>query len=164
MIILKSFTSAHEAVQWLSVTPIEGASIETTPVLKSIGSREPKLSNGNYHVVLKADTTEKPQTRLADIPPSVNNEEEAIKSIVENVVKGILNRMIAEDPDAARKLITPVGADGKEITGVGDRKVAVQDALAETLGVAGPMQTEPGGFEDRRVRLNRAAEAVRRRL
>ena len=163
MIILKSFTSAHEAIHWLSVNPIEGASIETTPVLKSIGNRESKLSNGNYHVVLKSDTTEKPQT---DIPSSVNNEEEAeaIKSIVENVVKGILNKMIAENPDAARSLITPVDPDGNEVTDVGDRKVAVQDALADALGVAGPMQTEPGGFENRRVRLNRAAEAVRRRL
>jgi len=64
MIILKSFNSAHEAIHWLSVNPIEGASIETTPVLKSIGSRESKLSNGNYHVVLKNI----PHTPVEDIP------------------------------------------------------------------------------------------------
>jgi hypothetical protein len=72
MIILKSFTSAHEAIHWLSVNPIEGASIETTPVMKSVGSRDSKLSNGNYHVVLKSEPTEKPQTSIDDIPSKAN--------------------------------------------------------------------------------------------
>ena len=55
MKILKSFSSAHEAVHWMSVNKIKGTSIETTPVLKSIGNRESSLSNGNYHVVLKSE-------------------------------------------------------------------------------------------------------------
>jgi len=55
MKILKSFETAHQAVQWMNANKIEGTSIETTPVLKSIGYGNSNVSNGNYHVVLKSE-------------------------------------------------------------------------------------------------------------
>jgi hypothetical protein len=50
--VLKSFKSAHEAVDWISRNGIEDASIEMTGTLKSIGYSGP-IPSGNYHVVLK---------------------------------------------------------------------------------------------------------------
>jgi hypothetical protein len=51
--VLKSFKSAHEAVNWMSQNRIEDASIEMTGTLKSIG-HSGSIPSGNYHVVLKA--------------------------------------------------------------------------------------------------------------
>jgi len=49
--VLKSFVSAHEAVNWLTQNRIEDTSIETTGSLKSMGMGP--VPSGNYHVVLK---------------------------------------------------------------------------------------------------------------
>jgi hypothetical protein len=52
--ILKSFVSAHDAVNWLTKNRVEGASIETTSTLKSVGYG--RIPSGNYHVIaLKSD-------------------------------------------------------------------------------------------------------------
>ena len=50
--VLKSFVSAHDAVNWVSQNRIEDTSIETTGTLKSVGMGP--VPSGNYHVVLKA--------------------------------------------------------------------------------------------------------------
>lgn len=57
MKILRSFNTAHEAVQWMNANRIEGTYVEMTPTLKSVGYRGSNLSNGNYHVVLKSEDT-----------------------------------------------------------------------------------------------------------
>jgi hypothetical protein len=49
--VLKSFKSAHEAVNWMSQNRIEDASIEMTGTLKSMGMGP--VPSGNYHIVLK---------------------------------------------------------------------------------------------------------------
>jgi len=47
--VLKSFATAHEAVNWASKNRLNGASIETTSTLKSVGYG--RVPAGNYHVV-----------------------------------------------------------------------------------------------------------------
>jgi hypothetical protein len=47
--VLKSFSTAHEAVNWVSKNRFEGASIETTSTLKSFGYG--RIPSGNYHVI-----------------------------------------------------------------------------------------------------------------
>jgi len=54
--VLKSFSSAHEAVNWLTQNRIEDTSIETTGTLKSTGMGQ--VPSGNYHVVLKAESND----------------------------------------------------------------------------------------------------------
>jgi hypothetical protein len=54
--VLKSFTSAHDAVNWMTRNRIEDASIEMTGTLKSLGVV--KVPSGNYHVVLKGNPLE----------------------------------------------------------------------------------------------------------
>lgn len=61
MKVLKSFVDAHSAVQWLSQNRIEGASIELTGTIKSMGFGV--VPSGNYHVVLKAQSPEERQAR-----------------------------------------------------------------------------------------------------
>jgi hypothetical protein len=53
--VLKSFDSAHSAVNWMTQNRIEDASIEMTGTLKSLGVV--KVPSGNYHVVLKGRLT-----------------------------------------------------------------------------------------------------------
>jgi hypothetical protein len=114
MIILKSFNSAHEAIHWLSVNPIEGASIETTPVLKSIGSRESKLSNGNYHVVIKSEPTGGPQTSLVDIPSSVNPEKLQYNVVGAPIFRNATRTTIAEQGVRGPQTDTVVEAEAKK--------------------------------------------------
>jgi hypothetical protein len=47
--VLKSFSTAHEAVNWVSKNRLNGASIETTSTLKSFGYG--RIPSGNYHVI-----------------------------------------------------------------------------------------------------------------
>ena len=47
--VLKSFSTAHEAVTWVSLNRIEGVSIENTSTLKSFGYG--RIPSGNYHVI-----------------------------------------------------------------------------------------------------------------
>jgi hypothetical protein len=47
--VLKSFATAHEAVNWLSKNRLNSASIETTSTLKSFGYG--RIPAGNYHVI-----------------------------------------------------------------------------------------------------------------
>lgn len=54
--VLKSFNDAHSAVYWLSQNRIEGASIEMTGTLKSMGANS--VPSGNYHVVLNTQEME----------------------------------------------------------------------------------------------------------
>jgi hypothetical protein len=56
--VLKSFDSAHSAVNWMSQNRIEDTSIETTGTLKSMGMG--RILSGNYHVVLKNVLTQLP--------------------------------------------------------------------------------------------------------
>jgi hypothetical protein len=49
--VLKSFDSAHSAVNWMTQNRIEDTSIETTGTLKSMGIGS--IPSGNYHVVIK---------------------------------------------------------------------------------------------------------------
>jgi hypothetical protein len=51
--VLKSFTSAHDSVNWMTQNRIENTSIEMTGTLKSLGVV--KVPSGNYHVVLKGN-------------------------------------------------------------------------------------------------------------
>jgi hypothetical protein len=71
MKVLKSFSTAHEAVRWLINNPIEGTSIEMTHSLKSIGHAG-RIPSGNYHVVLKSDTGEPTTGKLGFYPRPVN--------------------------------------------------------------------------------------------
>jgi hypothetical protein len=64
--VLKSFDSAHSAVNWMTQNRIEDTSIETTGTLKSMGVG--RIPYGNYHVVLKDAT--KPKGGMA-VPPDV---------------------------------------------------------------------------------------------
>jgi hypothetical protein len=57
--VLKSFDSAHSAVNWLTQNRIEDTSIETTGTLKSMGVG--KIPYGNYHVVLKSPVEGAPE-------------------------------------------------------------------------------------------------------
>lgn len=67
--VLKSFVSAHEAVNWLTQNRIEDTSIETTGTLKSMGLGP--VPSGNYHVVLKRYTvTPKDVVSKVGINPS----------------------------------------------------------------------------------------------
>jgi len=50
--VLKSFNSAHSAVNWMAQNRIRDTSIETTGTLKSIGMG--RIPSGNYHVVLRS--------------------------------------------------------------------------------------------------------------
>ena len=47
--VFKSFSTAHEAVTWVSLNRIEGVSIENTSTLKSFGYG--RIPSGNYHVI-----------------------------------------------------------------------------------------------------------------
>jgi hypothetical protein len=73
--VLKSFDSAHSAVNWMTQNRIEDASIEMTGTLKSLGVV--KVPSGNYHVVLKAGF-------LADVkkdPENFNRRVQAVNPI-----------------------------------------------------------------------------------
>jgi len=50
--ILKSFKSAHDAINWVNLNEFENVTIEPTINLKSAG-RVGYIPSGNYHVVLK---------------------------------------------------------------------------------------------------------------
>ncbi len=63
--VLKSFASAHEAVNWMTQNRIEDTSIETTGTLKSMGMG--RIPSGNYHVVLKNVLTQLPPGDAADV-------------------------------------------------------------------------------------------------
>jgi hypothetical protein len=60
--VLKSFDSAHSAVNWMTQNRIEDTSIETTGTLKSMGVG--RIPYGNYHVVLK-DATKPPGYQIS---------------------------------------------------------------------------------------------------
>jgi len=51
--VLKSFTSAYDAVNWMTQNRMDDTSIEMTGTLKSMGMGP--VPSGNYHVVLKSE-------------------------------------------------------------------------------------------------------------
>jgi hypothetical protein len=77
--VLKSFKSAHSAVNWMSQNRIEDTSIETTGTLKSLG-HSGAVPSGNYHVVLKSEETTRPDPiPTNEIPPSGSRAEGRVK-------------------------------------------------------------------------------------
>ena len=64
--VLKSFVSAHDAVNWVSQNRIDDTAIETTGTLKSMGMGP--VPSGNYHVVLKGKRLFKFLDRLGSQP------------------------------------------------------------------------------------------------
>jgi len=54
--VLKSFPTAHAAVNWVSINRMDGVSIETTSTLKSFGYV--RIPSGNYHVIKSPSAVE----------------------------------------------------------------------------------------------------------
>lgn len=111
--VLKSFNSAHEAVNWMIQNRVKGTSIETTGTLKSMGMGQ--TPSGNYHVVLS-------EGKIANI-----GEEEtslSIKSLTEIITKAV--------KDAIKKTDSQGGSDNKEYYDIDER---TDDDIAEEEGL-----------------------------
>jgi hypothetical protein len=157
MKILKSFNTAHAAVQWMNANHIEDTYIDTTPVLKSVGYRGSNLSNGNYHVVLN-ETTKDPNSEKTF--KASNNEAlkststEMLKSIVQEevnkaVLKSIVEKVVMDVfKGPMRELLGRIQAGDTE---------AIEAARAFAIS---PQQVK----EDRSARANTLVEEPTSRL
>jgi hypothetical protein len=92
--VLKSFDSAHSAVNWMTQNRIEDTSIETTGTLKSMGMGG--IPSGNYHVVLKS------RPFLSRVGGAINPA---------NWVSAIRNRGTEFDPNDATDILSRVAQD-----------------------------------------------------
>jgi hypothetical protein len=90
--VLKSFTSAHDAVNWMTQNRIEDTSIEMTGTLKSLGVV--KIPSGNYHVVLKGRVSPNVIAQQAGFPSAQGmdlKELKRLQSLVPATVSNLLD-------------------------------------------------------------------------
>jgi len=141
--VLKSFSSAHEAVNWMTQKRIEGASIEVTGTLKSIG-HSGAIPSGNYHVVLK-DVAANQSMQFYDrttatgfkVPAKVGDENVGDGTDPDSLRHYADNHPNEEVRGAAARLLSPDSKD--DFDGHLDAMGTIQDAhLQATNEAKGP--------------------------
>lgn len=137
MKVLKSFSTAHEAVRWLNNNPIDGTSIEMTHSLKSIGHAG-RIPSGNYHVVLK-------RTELGKIRDNADN----------------IAKMVKGDRETRGETLNLDDLDGMEV-GLANIARGLEQKTSNTPGLRG--KRELNVLDGTRERVNSAQDAVNDRL
>jgi hypothetical protein len=167
MKILKSFNTAHEAVQWMNANHIEDTYIDTTPVLKSVGYRGSNLSNGNYHIVLKADGESAPisgkRKRLAPEGESglSQRQQDMVKMTSPYAVSGqeeatdrLGGEVPSEEARAAEEAARDAGYDPAGGYTVENGRVNLSGRVVPTEGLGARDIEEKGAYADRLTALD----------